>query len=736
MAESSREEILADFQACTGIEDLGLAIQHLEDTNWVLLDAVNRALPQDNPPPAAGPLIGPAASPGPHPPTPPPRSDSVPDPAADPPPSPPPPPNPLSFADLGTGSSPSGGFPNLLSGFGGGSGSGFVLPGGGGATFGIPGPAFGGASGSGFGVTLADDFVSAAPSGRTRLLELNIEYRDRMIHLKVPDTESIKVVKTLLQNETGVPPCQQELRGWKGNTPFPYTDRRLLSEMNLPKENFLFLLTPDIPPSLQNGDMEQTSSEDPMFKLTILDESHDQTYNLNFPPSHTVLQVKTDVHAVTDIPVYRQRWEGWPENTVDHMTLDKTGIPREHILSVSLQAENSMPVIDVTDRHSDVEISDDEEYADAPEVMEEDDYFMSHMGESSRSGIQPLLPDDFGDEALAGLKFAEEFGNRYGTPHPLFFPGSLNDAISEACTKPASERKMLAVYLHHDSSVLTNVFCTQVLCAEAIVAQLSENFISWGWDLTYSTNKQRLLDMINRHFGSVAAATVRNFDIERFPLVLLIAKIKGSLEVFQVIHGNVTLDELMSSLLNAQESYHSQVGVEVQAEHESAARSQVKDEQAYAYQEALLADQNKEVVKKEQEEEAKLQEAIEEAKRRSEVEARDKEAADKALEMKKAEDLLPQEPAQDCGKPLANIRFRPPVGELFTRRFLATDSLSVLLNFLVSRGYLTREYKVLSSWPRRDLTQLDHKSTLQDLKLCPQETLTLEQISSGDSDSE
>jgi len=732
---ASREEILADFQACTGIEDLGLAIHHLEETNWILLDAVNRALPQDNPLPGIGPIAA-SASPGPHPPTPPPRTDSVPSPVTDPPPSPPPPnpPNRLSFSDLGTSAGASPGFPpNLLSSFGGGSSSGFVLPGV--PTFGLPGPAFGGASGSGFGVTLADDFVSVGSSSRTRLLELNIEYRDRMIHLKVPDTESIKVVKTLLQNETGVPPCQQELRGWKGNSPFPFTDRRLLSEMNLPKENFLFLLTPDIPPELLNGDMEQPSPEDLMFKLTILDETRDQTYNLNFPPTHTVLQVKTDVHAVTDIPVYRQRWEGWPANTLDHVTLDKVGIPREHILSVSLQAENSMPVLDAEERDMDVEISDDE-YADAPEVME-DDYFMSQIGESSRSGIQPLLPDDFGDEALAGLKFAEEFGNRYGTPHPGFFPGSLNDAISESCTKPASERKMLAVYLHHDSSVLTNVFCTQVLCAEAIVAQLSENFISWGWDLTYSTNKQRLLDMVNRHFGSVAAATVRNFDVERFPLLLLIAKIKGSLEVFQVIHGNVTLDELMSSLLNAQESYQSQVGVEVQAERDSNFRRLEKDEQAYAYNEALLADQNKEVAKKEQEEEAKLQEAIEEAKRRSEVEARDKEAKDKASLMEKAEAKVPQEPAADCGKPMANIRFRPPTGDLFTRRFLATDSLSVLLNFLVSKGYLTGEYKVLSSWPRRDLTQLeDKKSTLLELKLCPQETLTLEQISSGDSDSE
>jgi len=594
-------------------------------------------------------------------------------------------------------------------------------------------------TGGGFGVSLADDFLSvgAGSSSRTRLLELNVEYRDRMIHLKVPDNESVKTVKTLLQNETGVPPCQQELRGWKANSPFPFTDRRLLSEMNLPKENFLFLLTPDIPPELQNGDMDQVSEEDMMFKITLKDLVKDKSYSLNFPPSHTVLQVKTDVSTVTDIPVYRQRWEGWPASTADHHTLTQTGIPREHTLRVAVQsAGNSMPVIETADRgSSDVDISDDDEYADAPEVMEDDDYFLS-QGEPSRSGIQPLLPDDFGDEALAGIKFSEEFGNRYGSPHPIFFPGSLQDAITEATGKPASERKMLAVYLHHDSSVLTNVFCTQVLCSEAVVSLLSENFVSWGWDLTYNTNKQRMLDMVNRHFGSVAAATVRNFDIERFPLVLLIAKLKGSLEVFQVIHGNVTLDELMSALLHAGESYQSQVGVEVVAEQESAARSQVKDEQHLAYQEALLADQEKEVARKEQEAEARMMEQVEEAKRQSEEEAREKEARDKKRDMEEASGRLPTEPSQDCGQQLANIRFRTPDGQTLARRFLATDHLSVLLDYLTSEGYRRGHYKVLSSWPRRDLTQLANDSSLLDLKLCPQETLTLEQINTGDSDSE
>ena len=48
---------------------------------------------------------------------------------------------------------------------------------------------------------------------------------------------------------------------------------------------------------------------------------------------------------------------------------------------------------------SDVEVSDDE-YQDAPEPMEDDDFFLSQTDVASRSGIQLLLPDDFGDQCL------------------------------------------------------------------------------------------------------------------------------------------------------------------------------------------------------------------------------------------------------------------------------------------------------------------------------------------------
>lgn len=49
------------------------------------------------------------------------------------------------------------------------------------------------------------------------------------------------------------------------------------------------------------------------------------------------------------------------------------------------------------------------------------------------------LLDDYGDNVMASLKFSEEFTARYGTPHPGFFPGTLDDAIKESCMQPPKQ---------------------------------------------------------------------------------------------------------------------------------------------------------------------------------------------------------------------------------------------------------------------------------------------------------
>jgi len=705
----SREEILANFQACTGIQDIGKALEHLEETDWILVDAVNRAIPA-SPDQGVDPI---SDRPGTPPPT---RSGTPPlrtinDPVADltaPP-----------FPQVATPMSEL--FPSYL--------NSDPEPGIIGEANCVAGP-----SRPSAGVSIAPDFLPLGASQRSRLLDLNITHRDRMIQLKVPDTESIRVVKELLQAETNVPPCQQELRGWTSNTPFPATDRRLLAELNLPKENFLHLLTPDVAAleaAAAPAPPEQPDKEEIKITLKVEDLAHNKEYSLTFTDTKLVGDVKRDVSTVTTIPVFRQVWTGWPPSADDQRSLAACAIENNTALQVSQKdTDYNMPII-VDDDEDVLEVSDDE-YQDAPEHMDDEDIFVS---QPSRSGIQPLLPDDFGDDALAGIKFGEEFCNRYGHPSPHFFPGSLDDALKESCSKNSEERKMLAVYLHHDNSVLTNVFCTQVLCADASIGLLSENFVTWGWDLTFSSNKRRLLDMINRHFGSVAASTLRNFEMEKFPLVILVAKLRGNLEILQIIHGNTTLAEFMTEVLSATENYTHQVGFEKREERERTERNDMKEQQERAFQEAQLLDQVKEKEKQDAEWEAQMQEQMDEAKRQSEIEAKESEERRRREEQDAAAQILPAEPSADDPNAQANIRFRTP-SETLTRRFLATDTLNTLLLYLSSVGYRPKEYKILSSWPRRDISVLEPKSSLAELKLCPQETLTLEAHNLQDSDSE
>jgi len=710
---------LANFQACTGIEDIGKALEHLEESSWVLVDAVNRAIPA-SPEHQGG--VNPLA-PG----TPPPTRSTT-----------PPLLGPLSNAssDYTTPSFPqmvtpiSESFSSYFNSEASVAGPSSQASGG---LFGraCP-PGASGLSRPSAGVSLACDFLPLGPSQRSRMLDLNITYRDRMIPLKVPDSESIRVVKELLQAEINVPPCQQELRGWATDTPFPQTDRRLLSELNLPKENFLSLMTPEIPPIAASSQPEEPPKEEIKITLKITDTTHEKDYTLTFPDQKLVGEVKKDVSTVTSIPVFRQVWTGWPPNTLDLLSLADCGIENNATLKVNQKPTDlNMPIVVDDDEEDVLQVSDDE-YQDAPEHMDDEDIFVS---QPSRSGIQPLLPDDFGDEALAGIKFGEEFCNRYGQPSPTFFPGSLDDALTESCNKNSEERRMLAVYLHHDNSVLTNVFCTQVLCADASIGLLSENFVTWGWDLTFSSNMRRLLDMINRHFGSVAASTLRTFDIEKFPLVILVAKIRGNLEILQIIHGNTTLAEFMTEVLSATENYNHQVGFEKREERERTERNDMKEQQERAFQEAQLLDQVKEKERQDAEMEAQLQEQMDEAKRRSEIEAKECEERRRREEQDAAAQILPQEPASSDTSPQANIRFRTP-RETLTRRFLATDTLNTLLLYLSSVGYRPKEYKILSSWPRRDISVLEPNSSLAQLKLCPQETLTLEAHNLQDSDSE
>ncbi|GAA6106182.1 FAS-associated factor 1 isoform X1 [Tachysurus ichikawai] len=364
-----------------------------------------------------------------------------------------------------------------------------------------------------------------------RMLNFRVEYRTRSVDVVLEDTCTVGEIKTFLETELQVPVSKMQLKGWKSAD---VSDSTVLRSLHLPKNNSLYVLTPDIAPSASSSQSRQQVSVVVVARLRelqgtwgvsehtcswemegssphgrekyVLQESLNQNYlliishreaqreySLNFPGSRTIQEVKRNISDLTNIPVRHQQWDGWPASASDDsMTLASSGISYPcHRLTVcrrSSPATTLEPTEECTDVHM-VSDSEGDDFEDAPEFgVDESEIF--GMGSSS-CRKSPMMPENSENEGDALLHFTSEFSSRYGECHPVFFIGSLEAASQEAFYGKARDRKLLAIYLHNDDSVLSNVFCSQMMCAESIVSYLSQNFITWAWDVTKEANKAR-----------------------------------------------------------------------------------------------------------------------------------------------------------------------------------------------------------------------------------------------------
>ncbi|XP_069498321.1 FAS-associated factor 1 [Ambystoma mexicanum] len=653
-----REIILADFQACTGIENIDEAITLLEQNNWDLVAAINGVIPQENgivqSEFAAERLPGPVFCP---------TTQST---------------SSTSVSHAVTPSSP--------------------------------------ASTSAFRPVLTSrQIVERLP----RMLDFRVEYRDRNVDVVLEDSCTVGEIKPILENELKIPAAKMQLKGWKSGD---VEDSTVLRTLHLPKNNNLYVLTPDLPPSsLSSHSSALQESLNQNFMLIITHREVQREYNLNFSGSSTIQEVKRNVYDLTSIPVRHQLWEGWPPSaTDDSTTLAASGLTYPcHRLTVGRRSSpilTRVHVAECTDVHM-VSDSDGDDFEDATEFGVDDGELFGTATSSTSSTLRKsqMMPDNAEDEGDALLQFTAEFSSRYGECHPVFFIGTLEAALQEAFFGRARDRKLLAIYLHHDESVLANVFCSQMLCAESIVSYLSQNFITWAWDMTKESNRARFLTMCTRHFGSVVAQTVRTQKTDQFPLFLIIMGKRSSNEVLNVIQGNTTVDELMMRQMAAMEIFTSQQQEDIKDEDERDAREKVKREQDEAYQVSLEADRAK---REAQEREMAEQCRLEQMRKEQEEE---REAIRLSLEQ-----ALPPEPKEESCKPVSKLRIRTPSGEYFERRFLGSSKLQVVFDFVASKGYPSDEFKLLSTFPRRDVSQFDPNKSLMDLNLYPQETLFLE----------
>nr|KAG5709778.1 hypothetical protein BaRGS_032602 [Batillaria attramentaria] len=140
--------------------------------------------------------------------------------------------------------------------------------------------------------------------------------------------------------------------------------------------------------------------------------------------------------------------------------------------------------------------------------------------------------------------------------------------------------------------------------------------------------------------------------------------------------SHVTLVELMTRLLHAVDVFTEQKNLDIAEEAEAAREVEEQQRQERERQLAL--------------------ELAEERKRREE------EAVKEAIKESIAKSV-PDEPAEDAEGAIAKLRFRIPGGQLIERRFWADNTLQDLLNFLTGKGFHTEDYKVLTTYPRRDV---------------------------------
>lgn len=641
MAEN-REEILANFQSITAVEDVAEAIYHLEAANWDLLAAINRVMPQDGN--SSMPEISEThdvemidddisvITPKTHPPD---REDN------------------------------------------------------------------GHAS------------TSSPKYNLNDIVELQVHFNNKIYDIKMAPSSTVSDFKKHLELVCGVPVCRQQISGLGGSRA---TSGAKLSNLGLAQNAVLRLKSAD----------EILADDEVAERLTTTYTLHvrneDKDYTLKFPGTKTVREVKNDIYSLTDIPARHQVWTGWPSVTgLDDTVLAMVGLDLpQHELTVrrapnKQQKEYKRIIVESSDSESSVEEIDTGDSFPA-----EDDMFVD-LVQSER--LQPLMSDHVDDEALGCIEFAQRFRARYGPNTPHFFEGTLQDAIKESCLRPAKERKLLGVYLHHEQSVLSNVFCAQLLGSDAVLQTLAANFVVYGWDLTHPHNNNMLITSIANALGPVASMTIRSIPVDRLPALVIIMRVRSNTEIYSVINGNVGVSELVGGLVEALERFATQRDEDARLERERDARQLVKREQDEAYMRSLEADRAKEEIKKQQEFERNQELERVESERLMEE-------AKKEAMRSQAASRVPAEPGADAdpaGVSRIRVRLPPPHDACLERRFYSNDTLAALLDFLASKGYPQENYKVISSWPRRDLTAESQSSTLKALKLYPQETVMLEE---------
>lgn len=315
--------------------------------------------------------------------------------------------------------------------------------------------------------------------------------------------------------------------------------------------------------------------------------------------------------------------------------------------------------------------------------------------------------------AQAAADFARQFAERYGDRRPRW----QECGWAEAASRAHSEAKFLFVYLHSPQHEDTEAYCTSTLCNPAFVQYVNQSFLCWGGDIQRS-DAFRLSSSLN---------------VARYPYAALLAFSGPRTRLITCVEGHMGPEQLQEVLAAALNDHGALLWQEQLERQQRETDRRLREEQDAEYQRSLEADRQREearaaAARAAEEAERVAREAAERARAEAEAAERQRAEQEAALQQRKAEKRsgLPEEPP--AGTPGATtLRIRLPDGSTHQRRFLASDPLQVVHDFVDSLEAVTApRYSLATTFPRRVYAAASLGQSLQELDLVPQAALLMQ----------
>jgi hypothetical protein len=594
-----------------------------------------------------------------------------------------------------------------------------------------------------------------------RELHFKVEYKDHTEHITIYDNETFRQLQLKISEKLSVPPNRQKFtNNW---TYKQYTDQTLLRDLSLPKENTVHLISTMA--STANGTSRSSttttnrthrhlvsppkhtsSATSTYFPITVLyeDKPGKQTpYELVLKPNETIGDMKKQIEQVAQLPIKQQNWSGLM-GAKDSDELQQTSISRKANLilrRVESSSSQQTPTNkrDVKNQSLIRHRSEDEPMDVSTEIdleQHDDDINTVPQRFSNTTTIatvsalnrELLIPDRCTDDFMGLEHFSRVFHARFGSTGPILYIGSLDQAIQDSVLASRNERRPLAIYIHNDRSVCANVFCTQVLAGETIIEYLANNYVVWAWDITSDSNRTRLIETFKRCVGQQYVQRIATMDKDSYPLLLVLIRSRGSLELISVIEGKSTPSEVLLNLIQSHDLFEQQQQRDMEDEIMREKREDLKKQQENEYNQSLKADLAKEQARLDDERKQKEEKIANERKQKEEQTANERLKQQRLQQQQECSARLPEEPSE-TEKNTTRLKIRLPDDEgILMRRFRIQDPLQILFDYLTSQGRMFGEYKLLTTYPKRDLTTLNRSHTFEQLKLYPQEQLILETL--------